>query len=515
MNTRASGLLPDARRTRILIALVLFLNVPAACGKHEPTGPLTSGITFVAGAGVSDTIGARFAQALVVQVRKPDGALARHTVVRFEVQPATVPERQQETTMFVCGLAAPVCGFSFTADNFVADTTNADGRVSIAIRFGTIAGTAVVAVSAPEFKIVDTCRFVVRPGAPAAVQTTTVNLTVEIGASAQVRAATIDRARNVRIDPLTFTADTGTAFTVDATTGVVTARDMGAQAIIASFGTFSLPIRMTAVPPGRLVVWVPEMAELRLVDLKGTNLRFLLAGIASDFGAFPSFDGSRQRVLAQTATGAAGGDSRKLVIADTSGVSRREIGPNDSIGIVVAFRMMNDGTVRVIGRVASVGAVWSVGTNDVVTRLATLPTLAPTYAAADISPDGGRVAYIARVGTNTGELRVRDLNSGAETVIAGPSRSPRWSPDGTRLAFTVPPLPIDFLDGVLTVANADGTGRRSLGTLNYSPGLTWSPDGAYLIGRAGGPLYLVRVSDKRTAFLPWSGGGAYYQPDWR
>ena len=67
--------------------------------------------------------------------------------------------------------------------------------------------------------------------------------------------------------------------------------------------------------------------------------------------------------------------------------------------------------------------------------------LAARGADAAISPDGTRVAYVASTRADVGasvDLRIVDIATGAEVRSSGLSayvavRTPRWSPDGTRL----------------------------------------------------------------------------------
>ena len=72
-------------------------------------------------------------------------------------------------------------------------------------------------------------------------------------------------------------------------------------------------------------------------------------------------------------------------------------------------------------------------------------------------------------------------------------------------------------DGVVTLVNADGSGRQALTPDAYSPGLAWSPDGEWVLGRRGAPgdarLVLVRVRDRLT--LPLRFSLDLYQPSWR
>ncbi|MEP6668834.1 MAG: translocation protein TolB [Chthoniobacter sp.] len=105
-----------------------------------------------------------------------------------------------------------------------------------------------------------------------------------------------------------------------------------------------------------------------------------------------------------------------------------------------------------------------------------------------ISPDGTRVAFNTEEQTGktawARHIAVVDLASGKQTVFKDvPSENvyyPKWSPDGTHLAFTL----YDGHNWHLVMINADGTGFRFIkkakdaeATL-YSP--CWAPDGKSL-----------------------------------
>jgi Tol biopolymer transport system component len=106
-----------------------------------------------------------------------------------------------------------------------------------------------------------------------------------------------------------------------------------------------------------------------------------------------------------------------------------------------------------------------------------------------ISPDGKRVAFGRHIGPDGG-LKIVDIDGSRMTTIMPAemqSIRPRWSSDGTRIAFS------DNADRFLEksanvwVVNADGTGLRPLtdesggdrGGQAFLP--TWSPDDAYLL----------------------------------
>jgi Tol biopolymer transport system component len=105
------------------------------------------------------------------------------------------------------------------------------------------------------------------------------------------------------------------------------------------------------------------------------------------------------------------------------------------------------------------------------------------------SPDGTRVAFGRHIGPDGGIKIVNIDGTGLTTIVPAqmePIR-PRWSSDGTRLAFS--DNGDRFLDQSANVwiVNADGTGLRRLtdesggadGGQAFMP--TWSPDDAYLL----------------------------------
>lgn len=102
------------------------------------------------------------------------------------------------------------------------------------------------------------------------------------------------------------------------------------------------------------------------------------------------------------------------------------------------------------------------------------------------SPDGRRLAYeyrdlnveLGAVGMGPGPPRVRllDLSSGQDTPLFQDSQvlgyAPRWSPDGSRLAFFAPQQGVRILD---LTTDASQLVPNQLGEMG-----TWSPDGGAL-----------------------------------
>jgi Tol biopolymer transport system component len=302
---------------------------------------------------------------------------------------------------------------------------------------------------------------------------------------------------------------------------------MGTQYVFTHFGSLIDSTRVRVVPGGRLVVWSSDERAVRLVDVNGGNERLLVFNVSSDLGAFPRFDPSRHRVTLHAGTSSFGGPPNSIISLDTTGASRRDITPAVGFSVIMATREMADGTILVVaqrsGDTSHPGfSLWSVATDNTVTFVIALPQLEYGYGAADISHDGTRVAYIAtNASTFTSALRVLNVSNGSTIPLEASAHSPRWSLLDDRIAYLIPQGFSGGIEGAAVVVNADGTGRRTLGTRTFSSGLSWSPDGAYIVGRSNEELglRLIRVSDAVDVLLRFSFAGGcchdYWQPDWR
>jgi hypothetical protein len=515
---------PSARRYFALAALVIFFT---GCGDRatEPPPPPppppeppagTPGLTIVAGAGVTDTVDAEPVQALVVEVRDTRGKIASGAVVRFQSRPPSDPTRQSEGAVFVCALTAVTCFGS----PFVADTTDLAGRASAVIRLGTVPGKAVVLVTVPDLGLADSATFTVTVGAAARIIVSPQDTTIDIGSTVTVQAVAADRRGNARSEAPALSTASGSAVTVDAASNVVTGRDMGTQAVYARLGQVTDSAVMRVRPTGRLLVWSPALAIVRLMDINGKNQQTVVANVGSDYGAFPRFGPSRQGLTLHSAASSYAGPSRDAIVIDTTGSPRRDISGFNSI---IAVRQTDDGNVMVVGRrTGDPGwyAVFRITADNTITLLKTLDGFSDIYGSVDITYDGKRVAYI-----DGNALAVLDVSTGALTILDGAARGPRWSVQGDRLVYLTSPSScpdnLNTLDGLPTVINTDGSGRRVLGNFCFSSGLGWSPDGKYIVGRAGGgyALGIVRLSDGMDVFMRYRDPDTFFidycQPDWR
>jgi Tol biopolymer transport system component len=139
--------------------------------------------------------------------------------------------------------------------------------------------------------------------------------------------------------------------------------------------------------------------------------------------------------------------------------------------------------------------------------------VAPTPEARDccpaVSPDGTTIAFVRDpIGPSATFVVTTGIDGAGETALArgeldAPAWDLRWSPDGTRLAFTS--------NYRLFVVGLDGTGMRRIG-----PGFeyAWSPDGTRLAVNAehfGGPIVLYSATGRKLRTLT---RGADSAPAW-
>jgi len=444
------------RHARLLSAALLSI---AACGgSADSTEPRGSDIRVVAGAGVSDTVLAKPVQALVVEVL--DGGRPRPgLVVRFESLPPADTARRLESTVLTSNLAQD----SFT--KLTSDTTNAQGRASVIVQLGTVAGDAALRVSAPELGVSDTVHFSVRPGTAAKILMTVPDTLLKFGASYSIGAATADRYGNRRSDAVTFDSRS-TLATVDQAGKVQAGEKTGRGFIVLTAGSAVDSARFTVIP----------LMSLTFVEEERTCCSYWLADGPSDGTsmrkrllitqrAYPSPSPTSEAIAFQRVADLY---ERIFVIDPTN--AQRDLLQGSIIEDARFARYSSDGTYIYFGaRDGSRYAVWRVHPDG--TGLELLVTTNFVLAAPGISPDGKQIAY------SDGALKVRDLATGSSVTIGASGAFPVFSPDGTRVAY---------LNGSgIVVVNSDGTSARSLtgAFVQEDAGLAWLPDGEWLITR--------------------------------
>jgi Tol biopolymer transport system component len=91
-----------------------------------------------------------------------------------------------------------------------------------------------------------------------------------------------------------------------------------------------------------------------------------------------------------------------------------------------------------------------------------------------LSPDGKRLAFVARDAERKVRLWIRELDSDQVSFLQGTDDAayPFWSPDGRSVGF--------FADGKLRRIDADGGAMLTLCDATFGKGGSWSPDGKIL-----------------------------------
>ena len=130
-------------------------------------------------------------------------------------------------------------------------------------------------------------------------------------------------------------------------------------------------------------------------------------------------------------------------------------------------------------------------------------SLAPVTASAATSANGRIAFYSYQDGDadiytinpdGTGEVNLTNEEPGADPTA---DADPAWSPDGTRIAYTVYTVRSGLLNDVW-VMNADGSGKVALTATGFDLEPVWSPDGsqiAFVSTRDGNPEIFVMNAD--------------------
>jgi Tol biopolymer transport system component len=142
----------------------------------------------------------------------------------------------------------------------------------------------------------------------------------------------------------------------------------------------------------------------------------------------------------------------------------------------------------------STSAIWRIHPDgSSLTRVVDLPGL--TLTQLSVTPDGSRIVYSENY--NVYEFTALQLATGAKVLLGQYGSFPEFSPDSKRLAY--------LNGGGITIANIDGTSPITVAANRVDPnaGLTWTPDGGWLLVRGyDGPI-LVSATTGEVISLPY------------
>ena len=508
----------------------------AACGSDAPPEPAAAGLLIVSGRNGADSVLGTTIPDLVVQVRASGGGLAAGVAVRFE---AIRPSPLSLPILYVCATTKSMCEVSPSSFAFVG-TTDSRGRAAIHVRPRYLAGTGWVRVTVPDLGFADSARYEIAPGGAAGLTRVVADTVVSIGGSITLSARTTDSFGNLRPDTVTLTGATGVV-TVAAGSTLVQGTAFGMQAVYAQYGTLRDSTLVRVVPPARLLVWGAIERVLSFVNTDGSAVRRFLTDVTGPLGVFPRFSPARGLISLQRTTVEIGGSSNVFQVVDTLGAVQRELAPVVGFESILVTRVLADGTALAVARKTGFVqpgpyafgtgySVWRIAADNAITSLLDLPQLTVfagvdvLYGSADISPDGRTLAYTAQPTPSAPtELRVVDIATGVtRTIDQRGAFAPRWSPSGSRIAYltAIVGMSMTFGANVNTIA-ADGSNQTPIGSTLFTAGISWSPDGQYLLGRTNrAVLSILRVADGRAVALSLPGARPgvyedYLQPDWR
>ncbi len=113
------------------------------------------------------------------------------------------------------------------------------------------------------------------------------------------------------------------------------------------------------------------------------------------------------------------------------------------------------------------------------------------------APSGDRIVFSRGLAFDGGLWIARTDGSGESLLTPGTNFGPRWSPDGSRIAFMAPDstAPLGAYGTRVMLMNADGSNRHSLtsfpGAGQYTAGLGWTARGDSLVVSTGTTLFTV------------------------
>ena len=486
-----------------------------ACGDDGTSPePHTPDIHILAGADVTDTIDARLIQALRVVVRDPAGEVVPNTVVQFSTTAATAADGSTHNSVFVRRLDET------TSTSAVFDTTTADGEAVANVRLGHVAGPAAVVITAPREGLVDTARYTVTPGGAVYVVLPVSDTAVQVDQSLDLAARAEDRYHNPRSDAVTFEV-VGDALSV--ANAAVSASVPTRGAVIGRLAGSSRPPDTTwvSVVP-KATILAARGAQLGLSGLDGSALVMIPHPL--EVGDEPAWYPGGAAVLSTLGSFA---QPYSLYRVELGGAVQQLIGEEAGIGRIHAPVASPDGAwIYMTANNCNYNAVLyrfppsnpqareriSPSLNDHIRECFELVNHAPS-----VSPDGSRLTYENQTGNKQGySVRIIDVATHEITEIAAGGQRPRWSPVAERIAY--------WLDDQIWVIASDGTGAHRVSPLGrqYMAGVSWSPDGAWLIGRflpreswLGTTIALLHVESGLEIPLAWTTGHSLGLPMWR
>jgi Tol biopolymer transport system component len=214
----------------------------------------------------------------------------------------------------------------------------------------------------------------------------------------------------------------------------------------------------------------------------------------------------------------------RIWVSNTDGTGAHELVP-DHLGNQTPLAWSPDGTLLLFEDAAG---LWLVDVSGIIVKSFPFEDLCPkgcaTVGGYEFSPDGTMIAFDRPPITTSGEgvVALLELATGHVTELASTapegSDAPHWSPDGTRLTFARQPG--GPAGATLYMVNADGSNLHQYVPLDlYAIEPRWSPDGSLIAflsvdtpDLVAGEIYAVRPDG--TGLRRLTTGGVSIRPEW-
>ena len=234
-------------RCRLVVFALATSYSLVACGGGgaEPTAPPVIVLRVVAGANVKDTVQAKPVQPLIVEVTH-NGHPRSGVQIRLEANRAK-PADPKETGLTAGVFMSANNGGVYYGD-FVSDTTDQNGRVTVLVQLGWVAGVTGVQITAPQLGLSESAVFEVFPGNASKLIMAVRDTVVRAGDTFDIGAFSVDRFSNARAqDKVTYIA-VDTLGTVSATGTVQAGSSAGRGAVVVRAGALEDSVYFTVVP---------------------------------------------------------------------------------------------------------------------------------------------------------------------------------------------------------------------------------------------------------------------------
>jgi hypothetical protein len=321
---------------------------------------------------------------------------------------------------------------------------------------------------------------------------------VYVGQSLVLRVDAIDSTgKHVQPPIINFVGGTRVSVAGPQVTGVLIGRD----SVRVRIGTLERIVRLSVVPRGEVAFGMYGGSPYIIAfGLDGSQYRVLVSPPREVFKFLsPDWSPDSQNMVFQ--------DDSRLYIRKPDGSVMRLVPAATGLSDETWPRYSRDGRwIYFAGmRHEQRARIWRVSVGgDLAEQVS---DKADPWEISDLSPDGSRIVFSTRPPNDSiSHLRILDLATDRVTDLGLTGVQPRWSPDGSRIAY--------WADS-LYVINPSGTNRVALvpSGPGVPGGVTWSEDGKFVVYSAGGNPAVFELSTGQD--MPLRFVSSLFNPTWR